>query len=748
MPKTLSYILPFRLKYRAIIAVCYLIFGSFYLAEAQTVEQNTEKPLKIGVALSGGGAKGFAHVGVLKVLEEAGIKADVVTGTSMGSIVGGFYAMGYTPQELEEIALSRDWNELFNEVPVNRSQPIIQEIQNDRLILSFPFRKGRIQLPQELISGQKIELFLDQYTLPYHGVNDFKKLPIPFGCVATNLATGEAELLDQGFLPEAIHASIAIPSVFQPVKIGDVTYIDGGVTRNIPVADAKELGADIVIASNVGEPVEPVDSLDTFVDILLQSVGFSMLKSDSLQKGEAALVIRPEISEYSSFDFDKAKELIKLGEDAARKMLPQIKKLAELQHSKQKAIPHPSSILPDRILINQIQVNSSEEYLRRRFRSTLEIREGQYISIQKLKQQMAKAYNSGKFEDLNYRLLSAPNTEGYTLSITIYRDKQNQVGFSARYDSRYKASLLFSGTFNDVFTSGDVLFSDLRLGEQLRLKGNYYLPYSLFPATGLNLELQAVRTPINIFGGGQVLSSLDLETLSLDISSGIEFFRNLSLTAGIHAEAFNINQAIGEALLFENVNGLLSIRTELYGDSFDRIYFPLRGTSIFIRSEFSDTRWGSGRSFSQHIADWKIRVPLFSTLSFMTRVTTARTFSPISNLPLHYQFYTGGAIPVSVFPERQYPLYGYNVQRLRGQNLKRLELGAQLKILDNSFLQFEWNTADVSNNWDWNITPTDFNSGFGLTAATRTIIGPVKLILTTQDFQQGYTVRLSAGHTF
>ena len=710
--------------------------------------QTEDKPIKIGVALSGGGAKGFAHIGVLKVLEEAGIQADVVTGTSMGSIVGGFYAMGYTPKQLEEIALSRDWDELFNNIPAARSQPLIQKVQSDRLILSFPFDKGKIQLPQGLIGGQKIEFFLDQYTLPFHDVKDFTKLPIPFGCIATNLATGEPVLLDHGFLPEAIHASIAIPSVFQPAKIGDDTYIDGGVTRNIPVMDAKKLGADIVIASDVGEPVEPVDSLDTFVDILLQSVGFSMRKSDSLQKGEAALVIRPKISEYSSFDFDKAKELIKIGEEAARKALPQIKKLAALKQTPPKKFPDPSSILPKKVLIDEIQISSSKQYLKRRLSSSLEIRKGELISLEKLKIQMEQASNSGRFDDLNYRLIPSELSDGYKLFITISENKQNQVGFGARYDSQYKSSLLFSGTFNDVFTSGDALFSDLRLGEQLRLKGSYYLPYSLFPATGLNIDLQAVRIPINIFAGGQVLSSLDLETISFDISSGIEFFRSLSLTAGIHAEAFNINQAIGEALLFENVNGLLSIRTELYGDSFNRTYFPSKGTSIFIRSEFSDTRWGSGRSFSQHLADWEFRIPTFSALSLIGRVTTGRSFSSNLNLPLHYQFFSGGAIPVSIFPERQYPLYGYNVQRLRGENLKRLELGAQLKFLKNTFLRFDWNTASISNKWSWDIKPSNFNSGFGITAATRTIIGPVKIILTTQDFQEGYTVRLSAGHTF
>src|SRR5699024_527271 len=174
--------------------------------------------------------------------------------------------------------------------------------------------------------------------LPFHSVSDFTELPIPYAAVATNLASGEGVRLDHGFLPDAMRASIAIPSIFEPVSIDTTSYIDGGVARNIPASDARTLGADIVIASDVSGPLSPVDSLSTFISIMTQSVGFRMDASNKHQLELTDIHIRPDIKKFSSADFDKAKQLIKLGEEAARRMLPQIRQMAD--SIRQQPAPH------------------------------------------------------------------------------------------------------------------------------------------------------------------------------------------------------------------------------------------------------------------------------------------------------------------------------------------------------------------------------------------------------------------------
>ncbi len=729
----------------AFVLSCCLFFGMISHIQAQEIQNEDQKPVKIGLALSGGGAKGFAHIGVLKVLEKAGIVVDVVSGTSMGAVIGGLYSIGYTPAQLEDIALNNDWNELFNESPSRRFQSMIQKVQNNRLILSVPYRNGNIGLPRGLIDGQKIGLLLNQLTLSYHNVVDFRDLPIPFACVATNLNTGEGVRLESGYLPEAIRASIAIPSIFQPVTIDSTIYIDGGIARNIPASDARALGANFVISSDVGEPIEPADSLHTFVDVLIQSVGFGRKKSDKEQIRETDLLIQPDISNYSTFDFDKAAELIEIGEEAARKMLSRLQALGD---SRSKSTKKSFSEVQDSIVISKINIEGANDYLRKSLKTSLTIKESESLSVRKLSEEMEKIYSSGHIDSLSYRVSPDPHASGSILTIRISAAKSNTIGFGARYDSQYKASLLFNGSFNKIFTEGDALVTDLRLGEQLQLRTSYALPYTLYPESGLNVQAQAIRTTVDIFQENKIISSINVESITLDVQTGVELFRNVAIATGIHTEVYNINQAIGEVFLFDNVDGLLTTQFFLYGDSFDRAYFPSKGNKLLIRSEFSDTRWGSGLTFAQHIGNWEFRLPLTPDVSLLSRLTAGRTFAGEQVLPLHYQFYSGGAIPISIFAERQYPLLGYEVQELRGDNLRAVETGVQFQIRKNAFLQLKWNAASVSDDWEWAIASSDFKSGIGVSAGGKTLIGPIELTVMTQDFGGPYALRINVGHTF
>ncbi len=213
-----------------------------------------ERP-KIGLALSGGGAKGFAHVGVIKVLEEIGLPIDFITGTSMGSIIGGLYAIGYSVGELEELVTATDWNDLFRDRVRRRDLAIESKMLDGRYMLSLPLNGLAPGLPTGLIAGQKISKLFERLTLPYHDVSDFRQFPIPFACVATDIVTGEVVVLDHGYLPEAMRASMSIPSVFTPVEIDDHLLVDGMLVRNFPVEEVRALGADIIIGVDVGAGV-------------------------------------------------------------------------------------------------------------------------------------------------------------------------------------------------------------------------------------------------------------------------------------------------------------------------------------------------------------------------------------------------------------------------------------------------------------------------------------------------------------
>ncbi len=213
----------------------------------------TEKPKRLGLVLSGGGAKGLAHIGVLKVLEEEGLRPDVITGTSMGSLIGGLYACGYSAAQIEAIVLDIHWDDvLTNKIPLDRIA-IEEKPFYGRFLLELPFNGLKPSIPSGLIRGQKIDELIRRLTLPYHGTTNFDSLPIPFACVATDVGRGQAVLQRHGLLADALRASMSIPTIFSPPVRDTMLLVDGGTLRNFPVSDAKDMGADLVIGVQVGD---------------------------------------------------------------------------------------------------------------------------------------------------------------------------------------------------------------------------------------------------------------------------------------------------------------------------------------------------------------------------------------------------------------------------------------------------------------------------------------------------------------
>src|SRR5256712_10025455 len=279
---------------------------------------------RVGVALSGGAARGLAHIGVLKVLEEAGVAVDVITGTSMGRVVGGLYAVGYTAAQLDTIVRTEDWYRLLTDPVDRRDLAVDRKFTEDHYLVTLPIHRGGIKLPKSVVAGQRISQLLTRLTWSAHGVRDFRALPIPFAAVATDLETSKAVVLDHGFLPDAIRASMAIPSVFSPVELADTAVIDGGVVRNLPAQDARALGADVLICSDVTDPLEPRDSIVSLVDVLVQSVSFRVWDSAAEQRSKCAVLILPDVRGFSTFGFARASDVIARGEVAARAAPPQI----------------------------------------------------------------------------------------------------------------------------------------------------------------------------------------------------------------------------------------------------------------------------------------------------------------------------------------------------------------------------------------------------------------------------------------
>src|ERR1700735_2248179 len=284
---------------------------------------------RICLVLSGGGARGMAHIGVLKILEELKIPIDCIAGTSMGAVVGGLYASGMSAQQIESTIRSVDWQEAFRDAPPRRDLAFRRKQDDRNFLVKLPLglKHGKILLPKGFIQGQKLQETLRQLTLPFSNSTDFDLLPTPFRAVATDLVTGKAVLLDKGDLSIAMRASISAPGLFAPVDSQGLLLVDGGLAENLPIDVARQMHADILIVSDVSFPLQSRDALDSALSISNPMLALLVRKDADRQRATLSssdILVEPNLGPASSTDFTAGISTIAAGESAARSMLERL----------------------------------------------------------------------------------------------------------------------------------------------------------------------------------------------------------------------------------------------------------------------------------------------------------------------------------------------------------------------------------------------------------------------------------------
>lgn len=346
---------------------------------------------RLGIALAGGGAKAAAAAGVLKVLKREGFPVSFIAGTSMGAGVGGMYAAGHSPEEIEKIFLANDWNDIFKDTPDRAFLTQEQKEAGSRHLLEFTFHDGVFKLPSGLTAGQKLMNLVASKTLAasFEADLDFDRLPVPFRAVATDIETGNAVVLSRGLLHEAIRASMAIPLVFAPVELEGKLLVDGGLANNLPVDVVKAMGADVVIAVDSSSQPEKQEKLTSLFEIMNQSISMPIRKESDRQAALADLVITPDTSAYSFTDFPAMKKIIAQGEAAAQAALPRIR---ELMKSKQA----PAADL--RITSLEIRGNNFVS------ESRLRLAMAMALSLRDVRKTLAQVYGLGPFSEVSLTL--------------------------------------------------------------------------------------------------------------------------------------------------------------------------------------------------------------------------------------------------------------------------------------------------------------------------------------------------------
>jgi len=308
-------------------ALCLALPAAGRAAPAQ--ETAPHRP-RIGLVLSGGGALGLAHIGVLKVLEELHVPVDCVAGTSMGAIVGGLYAAGYAPEEIERLAYELPWSKLIEDQPDRRHLPYRRKVDDQTYLtpIQLGLSGGRLRMPSGLIAGHRLGIELRLLTLRVLGSDDFDRLPLPFRAVAADIGNGEMVVLRRGELARAMRASMAVPGVFSPVELDGRLLVDGGVVDNLPVDQARAMGADIVIAVDVGTPMAAKRRPDSIASILSRTTDMLTRVNVERMLPSVDLLIQPEVRTFGLLDFDQGREILPKGETAARARAVDLARLA------------------------------------------------------------------------------------------------------------------------------------------------------------------------------------------------------------------------------------------------------------------------------------------------------------------------------------------------------------------------------------------------------------------------------------
>ena len=722
----------------------FALFVFLLVTYQASFSQDTIKRPKIGLVLSGGGAKGFAHVGVLKVLEQAGVKIDYIGGTSMGAVVGGLYASGYNAAQLDSIVRVTNFDNLLIDY-VPRSSKSFYEKRNDELYaLVLPFNKFKIGVPQSLSKGMFNYNMFNHLTLHARHVRDFNQLPIPFLCIATDIEIGKQVILDKGVLAQALIASSALPSVFSPVILDGKLLVDGGVNNNYPIEEIRKLGADIIIGVDVQSGLRDKDQLQDATKILFQITNLQMIEKMNANSKNTDIYIKPDIKNIGAVSFEKAKEIILRGEEAAFTVYEDIEKLAEKPNPYQKP---KLKIASDSLFIKNIICHNLVHYSKAYIEGKLKFKSGSKISYKDLETGINNIDATHNFGTVIYSL--EPNGTGDDLILNLVENPvTTYLKFGLHYDGLYKSAVLANITNKNNLFKNDVASFDLMLGDNFRYNLDYYID------NGYNLSV-GFKSQLNQFNKNMTKQIVNLAIDSEVNSININFLdlTNQLYFQSIFAQKFLIGLGVEHKYLNINSETLATTNTTIdnsnYGsvfaymkfDSFDNQYFPEKGwyfTSEIHNYLLSSNYSGRFNPFSIAKADAGVAVKIFNKTTF--KFQTEAGFSIGEKSVPYFNFALGGFgfIPINNFR----PFYGYDFLSMAGDGYLKSSLTLDYEIFKKNHLNFSANYANIENNLfdtlDWISLPK--YSGYALGYGLETIIGPVEVKYSwSPETSKGYT---------
>ncbi len=608
-----------------LLAVVLLVFG---LAPAVTVAQATgvqsggaPQRLRVGLVLSGGGARGAAHIGVLKVLEQLRIPVDAVVGTSMGAVVGGLYASGLSASEIERVMESLDWEDAFRDSPPRAAVGFRRKLEDQNFLINFPLglRGREFLVPRGLIQGQKLNQSLRALTMPVARIRDFDQFPTRFRAVATDLELGESVALRSGDLTSAMRASLSAPGVFTPVEIDGRLLVDGGISDNLPIGIAQALDVDVLIVVDVGFAPQPRNSLNSVAAISNQMIAIMMRQNAAAQRRllrPTDILIDPALADFSSFDFTRLARAINIGESAARDAIPRLIALTQPEEQYRVWLAARERLRAQQPpAIEFVQITPGSERYAKPLNELFAAHVGKSADAGRLAQSVERLYGQGNLETLDYEVVPAADADAtvadrYGLALTARRNSwgPNYLRFGLNLQDDFEGDTSFNAaariTLAEITKAGGEWVWDFQIGESPRLSTEIYLPVGYQSRWFVMPHGQFRIRNVPVIEDDERVAEFRVRSADYGLDFGREFSNWGELRAGVRREQGTSRVRIGDqtqpVTRFDSSDVFAGFRV----DRLDDVNFPRSGQSLSINWRGERESLGADNTADYVTFDW------------------------------------------------------------------------------------------------------------------------------------------------
>jgi NTE family protein len=735
------------------LSLLVLLSLSIPAVHAQTDTKNPEKRRpSVGLVLSGGGAKGFAYVGLLKAIQKAGLPIDYIGGSSIGSIVGGLYALGYHPDSIAKIIRTQNWNDLLKDI-IDRKYIAYEEKEfGEKTIVKLPIRNKRVGISSAMYKGQEINLLLNYYFSPAFKVHDFHELPVPFLCMGTDLFTGKEVELDSGYLPMAIRASMSIPGYFTPTDYNGYYLVDGGVVNNYPVKNVKAMGAEIIVGGDVQSGLYTTrEELNSITAILDQITSFPRVEANRI--GDSLTDLKVKFPpEYGMMDFEMYDSIIALGEQTAEAAYPRIKALADsLNAIAYKPLRSFTTMPLDTLYIDSIKINGNKRVPDSYFNSLLRGKDHSKISLKQLEEDIRYLNGTGFFESVGYTL--EDNGQGANLVIEIQESGIGHLSAGVHFDNDYSVSLILSGAFRNLFGPNSKLFADLNLGPNPRLRVVYM--QGLSRKTSICLSSDFYQFKFNQYDGDVKTTKVSYTNYKGSLFFNFNIRNTVNFKTGFDYEYFRFKEDYPYDSLpdvYQDFSGYGTFFGSLGADTRDRPYYPTRGFNAGLRMEYiMPFGKSTGADLFSNAAvifmKYDHNIPLYRRFTLQPGLFAGALLSNSMSPPPQHIFALGGLSPRN-YIEQYVPFTGVKFLQEFGYYSVVARLKLQYNVYQKLYLTLRADGGTNVLDEEDLFSSSSYIFGYGLTGGYDSFIGPVELTLMASNVNPKPMLFLNIGFCF